>query len=173
MYDTTLAYWYNLSIDTAQSNELAFIGYLVGYPWPSAPGGTFTTGAFQFGSSAAFPVTDASHGFGSAASFPDGTGGLLTSVYPNGSQLIPATNYALMLKAIAYLKWNGLTYKSIDYVTSLFWANYTFTIPYSTFDIEITLTAIGAVHATPALTWQLNTIFAIFTTDPQIVVVYV
>ena len=71
----SMEYLYNLSINTANSNglvplvsgELAGIGYLIGYPWPSVLASQFG-GTFQFIPASSFPGVNPYIGFSSAIS---------------------------------------------------------------------------------------------------------
>ena len=164
--DGILIYWYNLSLDTAQPNELSFIGYLIGYPWPSAPALTFTGGNFTFGRAVDYPLTSTTLGFGSAVNYPNGPpGGFLGSVFPiTGGNLIPQWAYAKMLKAIAYLKFNGLSLRTIDIATNMLWSSYYINQGYAPHDIKIDLSGGAAVSDA----WMVQAVFDFFTTDPYI-----
>lgn len=126
--DPLLDYWYNLSIDTADVDELKMIGYLVGYLWPTSPSGTFDDRVFTLGSAASYPTIDTNHGLSGIDSI---SGGLLSTNSTSVGQLIPIEIYRSLLKAIAYAKYYGLSYQSIDNIVKSFGnLNYVYVTPY-------------------------------------------
>lgn len=162
--DQFIEYLATLSLDTANDTELENLGLLIGLPWPYAPVGTFDYGDFIFGDSSLFPEYSQYTGFGDTND--SSIGGLLTSVYSTVSTKIPASYYIIMLKAVAYLKMNGLNIKSIDKTVASLWGNYSIKY-YGDYDVEIVLNG----DELPLNTYLLETIFEVFTTDPQIVIV--
>lgn len=156
-------YFYTLSIDTAGPDQLAFIGQIVGYPWPSAPLGIFGDNNFTFGSAATFPIIDNLKGF---ADLAGSIGGRLSSTNPAVGNLIPIASYRLLLKQVAYLKFHGLTWISIVNICKVFGAN--FTVGYGAIpgDIYITfITNIGSGNL-----WLIQNLFDKFTTAPMVFV---
>jgi len=122
--DSMLSYWHDLTIDTADENDLVSIGYLVGYPWPTAPTGTLDANAFKFGASGSYP-TVSTIGLSTIGSL---VGGILTSSLPSVNNKVPITVYRQLLKAIAFAKWNGLSYETIDAIAASFGTlNYSYT----------------------------------------------
>lgn len=113
-----MEYFYSLSIDTANSfgilgsGELASIGYLVGYPWPSVFGADFGNN-FQFISQASFPGTNPYIGFSDATLGI--TYGVFTSALPSQSGVyVSIPVYRQLLKFIASIKWNGFSIPATD-----------------------------------------------------------
>ncbi len=113
-----MEYFYNLSIDTANSfgilgsGELASIGYLVGFPWPSVFGADFGNN-FQFISAATFPGTNPYVGFSDATNGI--TYGVFTSAIPaQAGVYVSIPIYRQILKFVAAIKWNGFTIPAID-----------------------------------------------------------
>lgn len=125
--DPIIAYLFQLSIATAEATELATIGGIIGYPWPSAPTGTFDSNNFIFGSAATFPTISGLNGFAGVDS--PGIGGQFTSATPAVGNLIPISFYRLLLTEVAFLKANGLSYVSIDRICHVFGPLYTFSNP--------------------------------------------
>lgn len=114
-----LSYWSLLSIVTAQDVDgtLDFVGELVGYPRPLVAADFFTS-QFHFGHSSSFPQFSATSGFGSTA--VPGEGGVLGSVFPSTSSVIPAGYYQQILPLAAQLRYYGLTLQIIDLLAA--WA---------------------------------------------------
>jgi hypothetical protein len=117
-----MEYFYNLSIDSANSfgilgsGELASIGYLVGFPWPSVFGAEFGNN-FQFISEASFPGTNPSIGFSDATLGI--TYGTFTSAIPaQAGVYVSIPIYRQLLKFVAAIKWNGFTIPAIDLLMS-------------------------------------------------------
>lgn len=124
-----LSYYENLSIATADVitdssgnpilntyNDLESIGLYVGYPWPVAPIGTFNSNNLTlttYTGSSTSPI-------GLSAADGSFTGGVLTSSSVASGTLIPSAFYRLMLTAIAYIKYNGLTYNTLDKIITTF-----------------------------------------------------
>lgn len=166
MIDKRLAvmeYFYTLTLQTADTDRLYFLGGLVGFPWPSAPAGTFDDNSFTFGSAAAWPTINNLQGFGSF--FDPTIGGLLSSAVGVIGNLIPVSKYQQLLAIAAQIKHNGMTLANIDNICQLFGASYTITF-LSDGDILITfITVIGASNI-----WLCQTIFTWYAVDPQIFV---
>lgn len=117
-----LEYFYSLSIDTANSfgisgsGELASIGYLIGYPWPSVFAADFA-GNFQFIPATSFPGSNTLIGFSSAASGI--TYGTFISANPAQiGQYVNVPVYRQILKFIAQIKWNGFSIPAVDILIS-------------------------------------------------------
>jgi len=113
-----LEYFYNLSIDSANSfgilgsGELASIGQLIGFPWPSVFSAGFQ-GSFAFIPASAFPGSSPQTGFSSALSSQ--VNGTFISANPSQvGQYVPVPAYRQILKFIASVKWNGLLIPIID-----------------------------------------------------------
>lgn len=115
--DGIISYWYGLSITTASAEELTAIGYLVGYPWPTAPGSTFSDRIFTLGTSATYPLSDTSHGLSGIGSLD---GGFLASNSTTTGALIPIEVYRKLLASVAIAKYQGLSYSTIDLIVSSF-----------------------------------------------------
>jgi hypothetical protein len=116
-----LNYLYNLSIDTANSSslapvgsgELANIGMLIGYPWPSVYAANFNYNVFQFINSPDFPGTNVNIGFGDAVLGI--SHGRFASTEPGQAGIyIPVFAYRIILKFVAAVKWNGLNIVSLN-----------------------------------------------------------
>ncbi len=118
-----IAYLFGLSIASAGPTELATIGGIVGYPWPTAPTGTFDNNNFLFGSAAGFPTISGLNGFAGVSS--PGIGGLFSSATPAVGNLIPIGFYRLLLTEVAFLKFNGLSMTIIDRICHVFGQSYT------------------------------------------------
>lgn len=117
-----IEYFYNLSIDTANSfgilgsGELAGIGLLIGYPWPSVFSGDFL-GTFQFIPASSFPGNNPSIGFSSALSGI--TNGTFQSANPaQNGVFVNVPVYRQILKFVAYIKWNKFTIPALDVLIS-------------------------------------------------------
>lgn len=124
-----IAYLYNLAIDDANETELATIGGIIGYPWPTAPIGTFNNNNFLFGSQASFPTISGLNGF--AGVDDPGVGGLLSSSTSAVGNLIPIGFYRLLLTQVAILKAEGLNLITIDKICFVFGAQYQILQPYT------------------------------------------
>ena len=124
--DPLIAYFYSLSIDTANAQELASIGLLCGLPWPTLPSGYVNDDGFELGAVADFPDVDHAHGLGTVS---DTYGGLLGSVFDDVGSLIPIQLYRQVLKAFAILKYENITLHSIDAMCFAFGPSYIIQIP--------------------------------------------
>ncbi len=118
-----IAYLLGLSIASAGATELATIGGIIGYPWPTAPAGTFDSNNFLFGAAASFPTISGLNGFAGVSS--PGIGGLFSSATPAIGNLIPIGFYRLLLTEVAFLKYNGLSMTIIDRICHVFGQLYT------------------------------------------------
>jgi len=135
-YDPFVLFLANLSIDTADDYRLENIGLLIGYKWPSAPVGTFDDGNFQFvtDTSGTTPPAQVAYGFGSSSD--PLIGGLLTDATPGIGGYIPSSKYRTLLKAIAMVKYNGLSLKIIVELSAQFSSN--FAISFSSYgDVQV------------------------------------
>lgn len=121
--DPDIAYLFSLSIASAGPIELATIGGIIGYPWPTAPTGTFDQNNFIFGAAASFPTISGLNGFAGVSS--PGIGGLFSSATPAVGNLIPIAFYRLLLTQVAFLKYNGLSMTIIDQICHVFGPQYT------------------------------------------------
>jgi len=119
----SIAYLFGLSIASAGPTELATIGGIIGYPWPTAPTGTFDDNNFIFGSAGSFPTISGLNGFAGVSS--PGIGGLFSSATPAVGNLIPIGFYRLLLTEVAFLKYNGLSMTIIDRICHVFGQLYT------------------------------------------------
>ena len=164
-YLPIIEYFYELAIDTAEPEQLAFIGLIVGYPWPAAPSGIFGDNNFVFGEEADFPVIDNLTGFGDLTG---SIGGLFSSSNPAIGNLIPIFQYRILLKQVAYLKFHGLTLVSIDKVCQVFGPSYTIDFGPLAGGSDIYIGFITQIG--PANLWVIQKIFEKFTTAPQVFV---
>lgn len=121
--DPIIEYLYSLSIGSAEATELATIGGIIGYPWPTSPTGTFDANNFLFGSSDSFPTISGLNGFGGVDT--PGVGGLFSSSSPAVGNFIPIAFYRLLLIEVAFLKYNGLSMTIIDRICHVFGPLYT------------------------------------------------
>lgn len=121
--DPDIAYLFSLSLASAGPTELATIGGIIGYPWPTSPTGTFSDNNFIFGAAASFPTISGLNGFAGVDS--PGVGGLFSSATPSVGNLIPIAFYRLLLAQVAFLKYNGLSMTIIDQICHVFGQNYT------------------------------------------------
>ena len=163
IYKPILEYFYTLSIETADTDQLAFIGQIVGYPWPSAPLGIFGNNNFVFGDAASFPVYDPLTGFGNLTG---SIGGRFSSADPTVGNLIPMEQYRLLLTQVAYLKFHGLTWVSIVNICKAFGED--FTIGYGTIPGDIYISFITDIG--PGSLWLIQKLFDKFTTAPMVFV---
>lgn len=125
--DPAIQYLLTLSIETAGATELATIGGIIGYPWPSAPTGTFDDNNFFFGSAGLYPQDSVLNGF-SGVDMP-GVGGQFVSATPEVGNVIPIAFYRLLLTQVAVLKFGGLSYTVLDAICHVFGELYTFGNP--------------------------------------------
>ena len=100
--DFALAYYTNLSIDTATANDLANIGLWIGLPWPTASTLLINGNTFTFSSSATFPLYKPTIGFSSVSN--PAIGGLFSSLTPTDIQYIPIEKYRSLLRWFAWFK---------------------------------------------------------------------
>lgn len=117
-----LNYFRDLSIDTAESDVLWYIGMLAGIPWPICPTGTFDDGMFTLSSAASAPEFSIMKGLGSIHELG---GGLLSSVSENISVRCPIGQYRTLIKIVAGIKANGFGLKAVDDLIGLFTTAYT------------------------------------------------
>lgn len=110
------SYWNTMSIENADNATLDAIGYLVGIDWPTSPTGALGDTAFIFGSSASYPTTS-SRGYSAIGSL---SGGTLSSSLPVPGNKVPASVYKKLLIGVAYAKYHGLSWSTIDIIASSF-----------------------------------------------------
>lgn len=111
-----LDYWESLSIEAASDDDLTSIGYIVGVPWPTAPDGTLDSNSFRLGEASSYP-TFSIIGLSGVGLL---SGGLLSSALPSPNNKVPSPVYRKILLAIAYAKWHGLSWTTIDAIASSF-----------------------------------------------------
>jgi hypothetical protein len=164
-YEDTYAlinYFYNLSIDTANEKELEEIGKIIGLLRPFVPSEYIIDNAFIFFGiqQSGARIFDVNHGF-SSLEHPE-NGGRLVSV--NSATIkLPLDIYRQILKKFAYIKYNGLTFTSLDYLLSISGANYEFS--WNEFhDIVITIDSAVSV----IFLYMYRKIFEFFATQPLI-----
>lgn len=117
-----ILYFEALTIQNANADQLANLGYIVGYPWPNGPTGIFNDNNFTYDTYTLFPEINPLISFGSL----DGTvGGLLSSTTPAVGNLIPIQTYRNLLTQVAYMKYNGMSLASIDKICKVFGSSYT------------------------------------------------
>jgi len=162
--DSIFEYFYGLSIDTAEENELVFIGLIIGVPWPTAPAGTFDDSVLIFGESGSLgTVIDPNQGLGDIEA---GRGGLWRGTSDVSTQKMPIGKYRLLLKAIARLKWGRLSFATMDEVIAVFSYNYVYLWDLSTpTDIHI---SVSAADISAGDLFILQKIFDRFSIDPYI-----
>jgi hypothetical protein len=166
-----------LSIASAEATELSTIGGIIGYPWPTAPTGTFDSNNFIFGAAASFPTISGLNGFAGVSS--PGTGGLFSSATPAVGNLIPIAFYRLLLTQVAFLKYNGLSMTIIDQICHVFGQSYTIQQAGSTnnwfmlgdaADFPNSSSAHGLSGVTPPYDTQGGKLFGVGFNDSDIVV---
>ncbi len=157
-------YFLNLSIDTANEEELIIIGLLIGVPWPTAPMGTFDDSVFVFGEPGLSEmVIDFTRGFGDTET---GRGGVFRESSYVSSQKMPISKYRMLLKAISKLKWGSLSFTVMDEVISVFSLNYIYLWDLATpTDIHIKVSSIDIFAGDLFI---LQKIFDRFAIDPYI-----
>lgn len=162
--DSILEYFYGLSIDTADTNELVFIGLIIGVPWPTAPAGTFDDSVLIFGESGSLgTVIDPNQGLGDLET---GRGGLWRGTSDIAVQKMPIAKYRLLLKAIAKLKWGRLSFSTMDEVIAVFSHTYVYLWDLSTpTDIHIN---VSSADISAGDLFILQKIFDRFAIDPYI-----
>jgi hypothetical protein len=192
-----VSYLTDLSLATATGAQLDTIGYLIGLPRPGAPTGTFAGDAFFLGTYTTFPVTDYSGGLSSVG---ESFGGVLSSANPVSGEIIPDALYSAMLTAVAFLKYNGLSFASVDRLCHVFGSSYYINKPKFQFGAVATFPTIDTTHGFSGIglttggtfatlvysdsdilvtfdppisggyLWVLQNAFNIFATSPQVLV---
>lgn len=162
--DLILDYYYDLSIDTASEDDLLIIGLLLGIPWPTAPSGTFDDSVLVFGDAGDLGVViDYTRGLGDRET---GLGGILRGSSYVSSQIMPAAQYRLLLKAIAKLKLRGLSFVVMDEIVSVFADTYEYLWDLSCpTDIHVKM---SSTEVSAGEQFILQKIFDRFATDPYI-----
>lgn len=188
-------YLYELSIDTASEQECEWIGLWIGFPRPYIPdeiatGNAFTASAvseqvesnflpftlpYQFLSNRVIdPIHGASYLLSKNPDIIAPTGGLATALIPH-STLLNLTIYKQILKSIAFIKWNGWNFASldfllyqdgIDYSYNLTGINYTYSWDNNN-DIIVTFSK----YIQPVYQYIFSSILNIFTILPIIILV--
>lgn len=114
--DSLLNYFITLSIDSSVSRETDRIGTWIGFSRIYIPENLVGENSFLFFKVADMPIYSPEHGFSSLA-HPE-IGGRFITLNPN-IVLLPLDVYKEVIKRIAYIKWNGWTFKSLDYLCTL------------------------------------------------------
>lgn len=154
-------YLYNLSINTANDDELDSIGLLIGYPRPLVPEGFKDGNLFLFGSE---PIeSDSEIGFSTVG---EDIGGHLTTAKPTlNSYKMESGLYRKFLERIAIIKRYGITIKSVDLIASLISKNYKI---YFNEDSDIVISYKNQIGFKNL--WVLTNLFYRFCTIPQVLV---
>ena len=153
-------YLYNLSILTAQEDELESIGCIIGYPRPLVPEGFNEENLLILGT---VPIsTDELVGLSTINSE---IGGRFSTIKKSETDYISLALYRVLLDKVAYIKRYGVTLYSVDKIASLVSNEYTITWnEYS--DIEIYFTRnIGYKNV-----WILTQLFNRLSTEPQVII---
>lgn len=150
----------DLSIATAQDNELESIGKIIGYPRPLMPAGLIDENTFVLGT---LPLQqDVQKGLSSVSTM---IGGELSSVNDLVSVYMPITTYRRALVIMARIKAYGLTLENIDKIASLVNENY---------DLSWTEQGDVTIHYTDSIgfsrVWVLSQLFYRIATAPQVLV---
>jgi hypothetical protein len=190
--DTLINYIYNIDIDSAAEVEIEAIGKLIGFPRPLIPNEYLTNNSLVFYSFDNFPQYSELHGVSSiytthedtwvtpeGANMTDGLGNTYTFTIrdhimdnPYGGRFssiltnlvkLPLATYRLLLKKIAYIKWNGLSIISLDSLISMAGVNYVFSWDVN-HDIVITFDDVPLT----VYTYIFLRIFELFCTQPQV-----
>ena len=167
--DGALTFWRNLSIDSADDARLLQIGYLVGYPWPSAPAGSFDTNNLEFSNDptgASPPPVDNNKGLGTTLN--PAIGGIFQDATVGIGNYIPAAMYRSLLRAVAQIKYNGLSLSRICSLLAFF--SNSFAISY---DANKDIKAVFSVDIGSGNIWVAQEAFNAVTTAPRILVSYV
>lgn len=149
-----------LSIATAQDNELESIGKIIGYPRPLMPAGLIDENTFVLGT---LPLQqDVQKGLSSVSTM---IGGELSSVNDLVSVYMPITTYRRALVIMARIKAYGLTLENIDKIARLVNENY---------DLSWTEQGDVTIHYTDSIgfsrVWVLSQLFYRIATAPQVLV---
>jgi hypothetical protein len=167
--DGALTFWGGLSIDNADDARLLQIGYLIGYPWPSAPAGSFDANNLEFyndPTGVSPPPVDNNKGFGNTEN--PVIGGVFQDATPGIGNYIPAAMYRALLKAVAQIKFNGLSLSRICSLLSFF--SNSFVISY---DANKDIAATFSVDIGSGNIWVAQEAFSAVTTAPRVLVSYV
>jgi hypothetical protein len=161
--DELTDYWLTMTIDTANEKDVENIGLLIGFPRPAVPNGLDET-SFLFGSEALAPQIDTNTGFGSI--YDPLKGGKMSSVFYVSTNLLPLALYREILKIFAIVKYNGLSLSAIDSLVSIAGIPYTFA-----WDSDADLTVTFETVLPTNYIWLFQTIFDVFCTAPQVLIV--
>lgn len=157
---TIIDYLYNLSILTAQEDELESIGCIIGYPRPLVPEGFNQENILVLGT---LPLTtDELDGL---ATIDSEVGGRFASVRKSDSDYMSLGLYRRFLDKVAYIKRYGITIYSVDQIAKL--VSNTYTITWSA-DHDIILhfgNDIGYKNI-----WILTSLFYRLSTNPQVII---
>lgn len=154
-------YLHNLSIITANDDELDSIGCIIGYPRPLVPQGFAGENVLILGS---IPLQqEASIGLATAG---QNVGGLLMTAIPTlNSYKLDSGLYRKFLERIAIIKRYGITLSSVDGIASLINKDYEIYFDKNS-DIVINYNKpIGYKNV-----WILTNLFYRFCTSPQVIV---
>lgn len=154
-------YLHNLSIITANDDELDSIGCIIGYPRPLVPQGFAEENLLILGN---IPLqTDIKNGLAKAG---QSVGGLLTTALPTiNSYKLDSGLYRKFLERIAIIKRYGITLSSVDGIASLINKDYEIYFDKNS-DIVINYNKpIGYKNV-----WILTNLFYRFCTIPQVIV---
>lgn len=153
-------YLYNLSIQTAQEDELESIGCIIGYPRPLVPEGFNEENLLILGT---LPIsTDELSGL---STIDSEIGGRFSTIKKSETDYISLGLYRVLLDKVAYIKRYGVTIYSVDQIARLISDGYS--IDWNeNHDIEVTFTRnIGYKNI-----WILTQLFFRLSTEPQVII---
>ncbi len=153
-------YLKNISINTAEEEELENIGLLIGFPRPLVPD-TFTLenililGTLPLG-------YDTESGLSEINSQ---VGGELSTIKVESGNYLALGSYRKLLKNVAYIKRYGITLKAVDAIAQSVDSNYSISFDENN-DIKIVYErSIGYKNV-----WLLTNLFYRFATEPQVLI---
>lgn len=186
-----LSYLSSLSLDNANEKEIERIGVLIGFARPSLPVG-IDDNVFTFCDIDADPLYDNKRGFGDVHD-PSIGGALTDDNNPALNKKLDISYYRILLKCVAWLKYNGLSVWSIDKMLSNFFITYQqgmgafayalgsddqdmsfVPVPYLRYEFkyneynDLIIKFIDTVPST--IVWILQSIFDIFCTDEKVII---
>lgn len=158
-----LNYLINLNIDNALEKECECIGLWIGFPRPYIPEEFLIDNAFLFFKIADGEVYSPAHGFSSLSN--PLTGGRFISLDQTQTKL-PLDIYKALLKKVAYIKYNGWNFLTLDYLCQSAGINYDFS-----FDSEgdVIVTYESEIH--PIYVYIFEIIFNLFMTLPRVTII--
>lgn len=153
-------YLYNLSILTAQEDELESIGCIIGYPRPLVPEGFNEENLLILGT---LPIsTDELSGL---STIDSEIGGRFSTIKKSETDYISLGLYRVLLDKVAYIKRYGVTIYSVDQIARLISNGYSINWN-ENHDIEVTFTRnIGYKNV-----WILTQLFFRLSTEPQVII---